>query len=49
MTKQTRKLTVAGETLRELVPAQLVQVAGGGINPKPTPSTRVSCSGSAHC
>ena len=42
-------LTVTAETVRTLSDADLAAVVGGAIDPKPRPSTRVSCSGSSHC
>lgn len=49
MKKRTSKLALTATTIQVLTPPALESAEGGAPNPKPTPSTRVSCSGSRYC
>jgi hypothetical protein len=46
---RTNSLQLRRQSIRTLTPSELRAAAGGGRNPKPQPSTRVSCSGSRYC
>jgi hypothetical protein len=45
--KKPAKLSLHTENIQVLIPTQLAIVAGGGRDPKPTPSTKVSCASAA--